>query len=1022
MLLTRLAIGEGGTVSVGDLAEAVWDGATPADPTNALQTLVSRLRRALGWPEAVVPEPTGYRLAVAPEDIDVHRFRALARDGRRLLQDGHAGSAARLLAEAEGLWRGTALADLTSLVGEADSAALEEERLAAQEDRIDADLRTGRAAEVIVELEKLVAAQPVRERPVALLIDALEADGRTPDALRVYARLRRTLAEELGADPSPALQQRHAELLGGQTTATRTRTNLRAQLTSFLGRDTELAQLSELIGQSRLVTLIGPGGAGKTRLACEVGTALVPDTPNGVWLVELAAVTDPVDLAQAVVGSLGVRNAVNIEARPTARRDAFERLTDALADREAILILDNCEHLIDAAADLADRLLALCPRLRILATSREPLAITGEVLFAVPPLRHDADDPAAVLATPAVRLFADRAGAASPGLRLDETSAAAVVEICRRLDGLPLAIELAAARTRTMSVEQIAARLDDRFRLLTGGSRTALPRHRTLRAVVDWSWDLLGPAERDLAERIAVFPAGVTAASAAAAAGGAPVEETLAALVDRSLLQFLGGRHARYRMLETIREYGIDRLSERGVLGEARERHAEYFRALAVEAEPELRAAQQMEWIALVDAERENFYAALTHFADVGDANRAVQLAGALAWFLTMRGEHDVAMSWLGIALAVPGATDTIQRLTAAGAFALNQMVVQDMEKGQQSLLEVDAELAPLLGPDTPPELAMLGVMSALFTNNAEVAEQRIAWGLASGDEWTAAAMQVIRAVFAENNGDLDTVRGALAKALDTAQRLGERFLLASSLEVLGRLRQLDGDLRGAIAALTESSEITEEFGNVSDAVRAWCTIGLLYLRLGEVADARRWIEGAAAHFDTLEARFGQIPVDGARALLALHDGRLDDAVMVSTRAMRRGRELSSGGPPQLLSLSLAGWAHVQLHLPVDARDPALTETLREAVSLGRASSDMPVLAEVAKVVAELQIATGDLGVAARTLGIADRLRGSPDPTDPDVRALRERLVAELGADAVSAGYEAGHALTRDDAVAALDV
>jgi hypothetical protein len=449
------------------------------------------------------------------------------------------------------------------------------------------------------------------------------------------------------------------------------------------------------------------------------------------------------------------------------------------------------------------------------------------VLFAVPPLRHDGDDPAAVLATPAVRLFADRAGAASPGLRLDETSAAAVVEICRRLDGLPLAIELAAARTRTMSVEQIAARLDDRFRLLTGGSRTALPRHRTLRAVVDWSWDLLGPAERDLAERIAVFPAGVTAASAAAAAGGAPVEETLAALVDRSLLQFLGGRHARYRMLETIREYGIDRLSERGVLGEARERHAEYFRALAVEAEPELRAAQQMEWIALVDAERENFYAALTHFADVGDANRAVHLAGALAWFQTMRGEHDVAMSWLGIALAVPGATDTNQRLTAAGAFALNQMVVQDMEKGQQSLLEVDAELAPLLGPDTPPELAMLGVMSALFTNNDEVAEQRIAWGLASGDEWTAAAMQMIRRCSPRT-----TVTSTPSGTRWRRRWIRRNGSVSGSCwprasEVLGRLRQLDGDLRGAIAALTESSEITEEFGNVSDAVRAWCTIGL---------------------------------------------------------------------------------------------------------------------------------------------------------------------------------------------------
>lgn len=317
----------------------------------------------------------------------------------------------------------------------------------------------------------------------------------------------------------------------------------------------------------------------------------------------------------------------------------------------------------------------------------------------------------------------------------------------------------------------------------------------------------------------------------------------------------------------------------------------------------------------------------------------------------------------------------------------------------------------------------MLGVMSALFTNNEAVAEQRIAWGLASGDEWTAAAMQLMRAVFADNSGDFDTVRDALPKALDTAQRLGERFLLASTLEALGRLRQLDGDLPGAIAALAESSEISQEFGNVSDALRGWCTIGLLHhLRLGEVAEARRWIEGAAAHFDTLEARYGQILVDGALALVALHEGQLDDAAALSTRAMRRGREVSAGGPPQLLAMSAAGWVHIQLHLPVQARDPALMETLREAVALGRASWDMPVLAEVAKVVAQFRLAGGDMGAAARTLGIADRLRGSADPTDPDARFMRARLVAELGEYAVAAEYAAGHTLTRDDARAALDL
>ncbi len=524
-LLIALALEPGHAVPRATLIDWIWGERPPADAANALQRLVSRLRKAL--PEGTIEGQTdGYRLTVAPDAVDAVRFeRLVARarndeDPRRV----------RLLLEALALWRGAAMQD----VGLPDSAAfdaavtrLEGLRLTALEDRFDAEVGLGHGAELVTELTDLAAAHPLRERLVAALMRALAATGRDAEALLVYQRTREALADALGVDPSPELSALHVALLRGELGRREQRgreegrrTNLRAELTSFVGKDADVAAVRELIAEHRLTTVIGPGGAGKTRLATETARTLLGDLPDGAWLVELASIgavkgqgETGGDVAQATLDALGLRDAL-LGAAPNA--EPMDRVIAAIRERETLLILDNCEHVIEAAAAFAHRVLGECRRLRILATSREPLGITGEALWLVEPLGWPEGDasPGEIESSPAVQLLRDRAGAVRKDLattaQLDGRTLSAMVRVCRALDGMPLAIELAAARLRTMSLDQLARRLDDRFRLLTGGSRTALPQHRTLRAVVDWSWELLTGAERMVLRRLSVFWGGAS--------------------------------------------------------------------------------------------------------------------------------------------------------------------------------------------------------------------------------------------------------------------------------------------------------------------------------------------------------------------------------------------------------------------------------------------------------------------------------------------------------------------------------
>jgi predicted ATPase/DNA-binding SARP family transcriptional activator len=1041
-LLVRLILDAGRPVSVGRLVDAVWEEDPPADQTHALQSLASRLRGSLGQRDLVASVPGGYRLAVDPQAVDAHRFEALAGAGRATLAGGDPEGAARTLREALALWRGPALADVVDYrFAVAAAARLEDLRLGALADRIAADLALGGGARLVGELEALVADHPLNERIAAQLIEALYAAGRQADALAVYERVRVRLADELGASPSPPLQAVHLAVLRGDPELAPAppvpvpgpaerparRSNLPAPVTSFVGREGEIAQIGALLEQGRLVTLVGPGGAGKTRLAREAVAGWVERVPDGVWLVELAPVTASAEVVPAALDALGLREAAAVLDRPGHPvRDGLERLLDVLAEREAIVVLDNCEHLIAGVAELVDRMLGACPGVRVVATSREPLTIAGESLVPVVPLGLPEPDATAedALAHPAVRLFADRAAAARPGFVVDGATVAAVVEICRRLDGLPLALELAAARLRSLPVEEIARLLDDRFRLLTGGSRTALARHRTLRAVVDWSWELLSEPDRRLARRLAVFAAGATVESAAAACAddgmcAGDVLDGLGGLVDRSLLQAVADTSPpRYRMLETIREYGLERLAEAGELESVRAAHARYFTALAVTAEPRLRGHDQAEWFARLQHERENILAALRHLGDTGDARGAVGLAVTLLPFWLLSGSQAEATTWLAFALAVPGDADPADRVVAELAQVMTQLERRsDGEALQRDLQDLSARVGTLEDDDRP-LVAVAKPLLATIAGDKALAEQRGAEAADHPDPWVRAAMSLFAAANAENEGDIDDMRRHLDATLAGFAALGDRWGRSMALIMESGWLMVRGDLDGAERATVEAREGVAGLNPGAGA-------GMLDMRLADIRTRRGDLEGArAAAAEALARRDigseDSLIVQATLARAAWLDGDLDAARRELADAARRLERTGPMLPQQGHARAIIGALVAVVETEAGDFDRADAE-LRGAYPAAIGAADMPIVAMVGLAAAGLAARRGNGGEAAQLLGASAALRGAEDLTNPEVARLMARLRDTLGEDAFAEAYARGRALAREDALALLD-
>jgi predicted ATPase len=1065
-LVIRLALEPDRLVLASQLIDAVWDSDPPADATGALQSLVSRLRRLL--PEVIDSQAAGYRLAVDPEAVDAVRFERLALEGRRELA-GDPGRARELLCEALSLWRGPALADVaTARFAGAAVARLEELRLGAVEDRIDAELRTGAAGRLVAELDELVAAHPLRERLHGQLIRALAGAGRQADALGAYQRLRDRLADELGIDPSEELQAIHLAVLRGErapgaelrppgrepeprarterrpadgpatapaTTGEPARTNLRAQITSFVGRDADIARIAAVLGDARLATLTGPGGSGKTRLANEAAATLVGAMPDGVWLAELGPVVDPVDLPQAVLSLFGARE-LGLLARRGARGTPGpaapqERIVDAIGDKQLLLVMDNCEHLVTPAAALIDLLLARCPRLRVLATSREPLGITGEVLHPVGPLGMPAGEvaPAEALGFPAVRLLADRGAAARPGFAVDQRTLAAVLDICRRLDGIPLAIELAAARLRALSPEQIAARLDDRFRLLAGGSRAALPRHQTLRAVVDWSWDLLSDPERVLARRLAVFPGGATLEAAERVCagqelGGLDRDEVLwllAALVEKSLVVTAeDGAGVRYSMLETMRAYGLERRQEAGEEAALRRAHADHFLALAEEAEPHLRRAEQLDWIHRLTAERENLHGALRWAIDSGDAELAMRLVAAVAWFWFLQSARAEGAQWARQALAMPGQVSPVVR--AQGYVAAALTVLSGGEELQGSLEYLDRAIAVVAeAPHGDPRMLhpmaeLLPVMRNILLGQDEAALELVEPMETNPDPWVRALAPFLSAQLLINFGEGRRAAELLDQAVERFRALGERWGTGQSLFARVDLSAYSADQRIVIPALVEAKDTLATLGDREDVGHVLGRLAWARALAGDLDGARRDVEEAERITRSVGATEERLYLCWVAGQIAR---RADDPA--AARAwLDQGIEASMEGqhPYGQLHSSLLT---VRGYLDLDSGDVAAARQWCErSLVVALRTRDRPVMARARELLAAVELAEGRAERAAELLGNAAKLRGMPDEVDPDVRRVRAAARAALGDEGYALATERGTAPPREDLEAAL--
>jgi predicted ATPase/DNA-binding SARP family transcriptional activator len=929
-LLARLLLSAGQVVSADRLADDLWAGQPPPHWMATLRVYVSRLRRALGSGSAAVATyPPGYRIELREGELDAHRFDGLVAAASEDMAAGQPEAAAARLREALALWRGPALSDVADYgFAQADVIRLEEARLAAIEDRVEADLACGRHASLASELEGLAAAHPLRERLSGQRVLALYRCGRQADALQAYQDLRDRLADELGIDPNPALARLHQAILRQEPSldwnpptplAELTPPSppfplapptplapvqqpvgwLPAETTSFIGRESELATIEELLGLSRLLTLTGPGGSGKTRLALKAGEQASGRYPGGVWLVELAPVAGPDLVTAAAASALGIREEPG--------RALADTIAAHLRTAEALLIFDNCEHLLDPAASLITTLLRQSPSLRVLATSQSRLNVAGEATWPVPPLTLPPaaeQDPLIVAESESAKLFCDRARLARPGFSLAEGNAAAVGEICRRLDGIPLALELAAARLNALTAGQLAARLDDRFRLLSGGSRGALPRHRTLQAAIEWSHDLLSEAEQRCFRRLAVFAGGCTLEAAEAVLPGeglaaGDVFETITALVDRSLLtteERYGSM--RYGMLESVHQFARAQLAAAGEQEELSQRHLDWLIGYAGQADldgPDLQA-----WLDLLEADLENIRAGLEWGLAQPGSEQALRLAGSLAPFWQVRGHASLGRRWLNSALAAagPGADLRLRAiaLDGAGLLAGAQADHEAQRRYQQESLAIWRSL----GDDvrTASSLGDLGAVAhlrsdypaaqAMYTEALDLARRADAssvmarclsglgrLALHTGDQALATAyytesMSRFRAagdlrratvilgnlgVVAFNECDFDLAATRLTEHLANARKLGDRKLIGGALTNLGTVLQNTGDPDRGAELHAEALALAEQVGDRRLACVALTNLGLAALARKDYPAARSFYARGLAHAQAIGER-----------------------------------------------------------------------------------------------------------------------------------------------------------------------
>ncbi|MFD3702497.1 BTAD domain-containing putative transcriptional regulator [Nocardia sp. NPDC058658] len=1037
VLLGALLVEPGRIVPADRLVEDLWGTALPANPAGSLQTRASQLRRVLGDAEAggrelLVSRAPGYLLDVTAGSVDSQVFGQLLHRAR---DTDDIATRATLLAEALALWRGEVLADLTDYdFARIPVLRLEEQRLTAVEELAQARIRLGEHDLVADELGELTELHPLRERLRAAHMLALYRSGRHGEALDSYRRLREHLAEELGLDPSPELAALHRAVLEqdpslgapvrpAPATPVTPRRNLPAPATTLIGRADDLTAIDALIRAERLVTLTGPGGVGKTRLALAIAAA--HPARDGVLFVELAGLClgdDPsgasTTITEVVAAAFDVRDdsAGSSPFPVTDNGTQLDRLADAVRAKQVLLVLDNGEHVVDATATIVSRLLATAPELRILVTSQVPLNIAGENIWPVAPLTAHTSTPtvAEVENSPAAQLFVARARASTPGFAVTDDNAAAIAAVVAHLDGLPLALELAATRVRALGVHTLAERIEDRFTLLSSGYRDAPDRQRTLRAVIDWSWELLDEPERTVLRRLSVHADGATLDSAEAVCDvpGADVADLLARLVDRSLIITpAADARPRFRVLKSIAAYGVDQLRERGEESATRLRHLTYYLAFAERADQHLRTGDQRRWLARLDAESADLRRALETARAAGRSADALRLVNALAWYWVMRGRLAEGIRSIGLALDMTGADDPLSNPPSTDTDRASSDIFESRRIAQlwRRALELGAgRTAHTPSPESASAPSLLELRARWYLAHAHfgfAAQQgmddahdlRTAFA-GHGDDWGVAAASASLAREAFSRGDLAGMCEHAQRSRDLFARVGDRWGQGIADFLLGSYAEVTGDLDAAREHHRAALSTAEELG-------LWTEVGERLTSLGRLALLR----GELEHSTELHERARRLAVDQGH-LVGEESAELGLGLVARRRGdLRAAREhLGAWLDWHLRSGSHFGAALILAELGFTAElagDAAEAEQLHlRGLDSALRTGDPRAHALALEGLAGSRSLAGHSAHAAHLLGAADTLRrstGAPLPAAErgDVDRIEARIIADIDAD-----------------------
>jgi predicted ATPase/DNA-binding SARP family transcriptional activator len=1030
-LFAQLLLSPGRTIPATMLVDRLWSESTlPVDPMNALQIRVSKLRRALkaiGVGEVVARDGVGYRAAIEPSAVDAIDFAERIRAARMAAADA-ADDGGVQLAHLRGyddaltLWRGDPLSDFAvEQWATAEAARLSQLRLAAMAERAQVALALGRHAEVIGDLEPVVADDPTLESLAGLLMLALYRSGGQADALDVYTRTREVLDESLGLEPSVSLRSLHERLLRQDPTlgaqqdvvpaaaasstdsaaavtagpatglvtmpAHRSRgdeartapTNLPTVVRPLIGRDDQLDSIAELLGGVRLLTLIGPGGAGKTSLALATVARTAANYPEGAFGVRLASVNAPDQVPVAVADALGMP----LDGA-MASRDLRDRLVSFLARRRMLLLVDNCEHVVDAAAVLIDDILSRCPDITVIATSREALAVPDEVQVTVGPLETPPGDarPGEVLRYPAAQLFAERARAVRPGLLFGADNLTAIGAITRSLDGIPLALELAAARVSTLSPVEVSRRLADRFTLLTSGARTAEERQQTLRATVDWSYQLLSEAERRVFDRLSVFQGGWTLMSAEEVVGreDAPpgeVLDTIGRLVEQSMIVVEAGPISRYRMLETLRQYAAERLQSSGQAVEVARRHAAYFRSIVEHAEIALRGHEQRQTLRLLQDEQPNIRAALAFLSGrEGHRDAALMMAGSLGMFWHL-GRHLEGRQVLSRLVADhEGSPD-------ARALALQAVSIVERPRGclvhpNPRCAATAAESLALfeqLGDTWHAALsrvllAVEGVTGAEPERSQELLVAAEEQFHRDGDPWGPAVIGFVRMETAlKTGGDVNSAVRIGRTTAAAFRDLDDAWGLSATLYHLGWGFRQFGRFDEAARALEEAIDVSRGAGLWNTAQWAMADLAITKVHVGDRDTARRLFDEAASASREIGDGAGEVLAGYGYGLLAHVNGDWDLARRRYAAAVDGFIDL---GTPVLEGVALAGLGRCD---EADGDTAAAQARYDQALELGRRLGEPSVTASALEGLARLASAANDQATATTHLAEAIGVR-----------------------------------------------